>query len=112
MNATGEVSLGIPKFQGLPKPGQILLYVDFSAVKHKSFSEAYRLLEELGYQPRLQYSENEDGTINLYALLKDESLDGKERDYLSDEWERLAEAFLPDDMAVRSPRSVPTKQAV
>lgn len=102
----------ITKFDPLPRNGQILLYIDFSRLTSRSVTEALILLEKMGYQPELRYSQVED-EITLYAVLKDEQFNSEmPRDYLADEWEKLVEAFLPDDMAVRSPRSLPVLSTV
>ncbi len=98
----------ITRFNTIPKPGQVLLYIDFSSLTTRSIADALILLKEMGYKPDLRYSQAENESIKLYAVLKDEQFNSEmPRDYLSDEWEKLVEAFLPDDMAVRTPRSSP-----
>ena len=102
----------ITKLDRLPKNGQVLLYIDFSYLTTRSIADALILLKEMGYKPDLRYSQ-EGENITLYAVLKDEQFTSEmPRDYLADEWEKLVEAFLPDDMAVRSPRSFPLQSAV
>jgi hypothetical protein len=107
MSVTGGLKM-ITRFNTIPKPGQVLLYIDFSSLTTRSIADALILLKEMGYKPDLRYSQAENESIKLYAVLKDEQFNSEmPRDYLSDEWEKLVEAFLPDDMAVRTPRSSP-----
>ena len=100
----------VRRFDPKPKPGQVLLYVNLSLVESKTYRESLQVLEDLGYSYTLGFSENPDDTVNLYAILRDEPLlEGMPQDYMAIEWERVTEALLPDDIAVKNPRSLPRK---
>jgi hypothetical protein len=103
----------IDSFEPLPKPGQILLYVDCTQLTHLSVAECLSLLKQNGYSPNLRHSVSSEGDIKLYAVLRDEVITSNTpRDYLADEWEKLVQMFMPDHRAVRSPRSLPIKSSV
>lgn len=105
------------QLQWRPKPGQLLLYIDFSEIKQRSIGETLTLLEQLGYQPQLRYLESQDSEgktiVKLYALLKDEQHEPTVQipeDYLESELEALYEAIQPDDLAIRCPRGLLLKK--
>lgn len=96
------------KLQWKPRPGQLLLYIDFSEIKQRSIEATLQILKELSYEPELRYSERE-GQVKLYALLKDEQHDPSvpiPDEYLEDELEALYERLLPDDLAIRCARGL------
>ncbi len=94
-----------------PKPGQWLLYIDFSEIKSRSVTQTLTLLEQMGYVPQLRYLETEQ-VLNLYALLKDEQHDPTQPindRHGFDELMALYDALQPEDMAIRSSRGLPVK---
>lgn len=99
----------------IPKPGEVFLAVNLSAVKNRTVSETLKLLEEMGYNPQLRYRQSKGGDVSLYALLKHEQVEPQmlvESDYLGDELDALAEVIEPAD-AITSPRGLsPAKKPV
>ena len=102
------------KLQWKPKPGQLLLYIDFSAIKQRSIEATLQILKELSYEPELRYSERE-GQVKLYALLKDEQHDPSvpiPEEYMEEELGALYERLVPDDLAIRCARGLPQTNLV
>lgn len=100
----------------IPRPGEALLFIDLGVLEHHSITEALNKCQELGFTPELRYCQNQNGTF-WFALLKHEQFSREnfeESERLSEDWERLAIAFQPDDMAVRCPRGLyrQTKETV
>ncbi|HAA27025.1 MAG TPA: acyl carrier protein [Cyanobacteria bacterium UBA8553] len=92
----------------IPKPGEVFLAVNLTAVQNRSVAETLKLLEEMGYTPQLRYRQSKDGDVSLYALLKHEQVEPEmllESDYLGDELDALAEVIEPAD-AITSPRGL------
>ncbi len=92
----------------IPKPGEVFLAVNLSAVKNRTVAETLKLLEEMGYIPLLRYRQSQVGDVSLYALLKHEQVDPEmlvKSDYLGDELDALAKVIEPTD-AITSPRGL------
>ena len=91
----------------IPKPGEVFLAVNLSAVEDRTVAETLQLLEKMGYTPQLRYRQSKDGNVSLYALLKHERVDPEmlASDYLGDELDTLAEVIQPPD-AITSPRGL------
>jgi hypothetical protein len=92
----------------IPKPGEVFLAVNLSAVENMTVAETLKLLEEMGYTPQLRYRQSKDGNVSLYALLKHEQVDPEKlanSDYLGDELDALGEVIEPAD-AITSPRGL------
>jgi hypothetical protein len=107
MNATEQIKA--LEMRVGAKPGQVVLFVDLSAVERPS--EILRLLTSLGYEPQLRYLELKAG-LHVVAVLKDEHHDPTQmldKEYLLDEWETLTEQINPD--AVRLWRGLPRKDS-
>ncbi|KYC36850.1 hypothetical protein WA1_45145 [Scytonema hofmannii PCC 7110] len=99
----------------IPKPGEVFLAINLSAVENMTVAETLNLLEQMGYSPQLRYRQAKDGNVSLYALLKHEHVEPEmltNIDYLGDELDTLAEVIQPAD-AITSPRGLsPAKKAV
>lgn len=105
------IELNRCQIQLIPKPGQVLMYVDLSQVKHCSVTEALNRLEQMGYTPELRYLET-GNEVKLYALLLDEQLNSAQPvDDFYRMSERLAlfEAFPNDETAIFCPRGLPVQ---
>lgn len=99
------MSLDLPV---IPKPGEVFLAVNLSAVENMTVPETLKLLEGIGYTPQLRYRQSKDGNISLYALLKHEQMNPEmlaNSDYLGEELDALAEMIHPAD-AIISPRGL------
>jgi hypothetical protein len=102
------------KMQVIPKPGQIIVSIELSGLQNHSIEEALAIVQQLGYEPQLRYLESNSG-FSLYALLLDEQHDPNraiDSLYRVDETIALFEAFPGDDMAIRSSRGCPQREAV
>lgn len=102
------------ELQRIPRPGQLMMYIALSELKHMTIKDALTLLESMAYEPQLRYQDTPDG-VKLYALLRDEQFSPFERladDYRVDEKIALFEAFPGDEMAVFCPNGLPAKVAV
>lgn len=99
----------------IPKPGEVFLAINLSAVENMTVAETLNLLEQMGYNPQLRYRQAKDGNVSLYALLKHEHVEPEmliNLDYLGDELDALAEVIQPAD-AITSPRGLsPAKKPV
>lgn len=99
----------------IPKPGEVFLAVNLSAVENMTVAETLKLLAEMDYNPQLRYQQSKDGNLSLYGLLKHEQVDPEiltHSDYLGDELDALAEVIQPAD-AITSPRGLsPAKKPV
>jgi len=86
-----------------PKPGEVWLSVELTALGEMPIAEALRILQEMGYEPSLRYQQ-QSGEIRLFALLKHEQHDDQfpGDDYLGKELDALAEK-IPTH-AISSPR--------
>ncbi|UBF30072.1 hypothetical protein K9N68_38455 (plasmid) [Kovacikia minuta CCNUW1] len=87
------------------QPGQVVLFVDLSAVEQPS--EVLKRLTAMGYEPQLRYLELQTG-LHVVAVLKDEQHDPTQpldEAYLLDEWEALGEQIHQE--AVRLWRGYP-----
>jgi hypothetical protein len=106
------VSLDLPI---IPKPGEVFLAIDLSAVENMTVAKTLNLLVQMGYSPQLRYRQAKDGNVSLYALLKHEHIEPEmlaNTDYLGNELDILAEVIQPAD-AITSPRGLsPAKKAV
>jgi hypothetical protein len=92
----------------IPKPGEVFLAVNLTAVENMTVAETLQLLESMGYSPQLRYRQSPDGSVSLYALLKQERVDVEKlvnSDYLGEELDALAEVIQPPD-AITSPRGL------
>lgn len=92
----------------IPKPGEVFLAVNLSAVENNTVAETLKLLGEMGYTPQLRYRQSKDGKVSLYAVLKHEQVEPEmlaNSDYLGDELDTLAELIQPAD-AITSPRGL------
>jgi hypothetical protein len=101
------------RLEQIPKSGQLLMYVELTAIKGKSISESLALLEAMGYEPQLRYLDLNDG-LHLYALLRDEQLDPAQLiddNYRLDERIALFEAFPGDEMVVHCATGLPARIA-
>lgn len=107
MNAAEQ--LEALKIQIGARPGQILLFVDLSAVEQPS--DVLKRLTTLGYEPQLRYLELKTG-LHVIAILKDEQLDPTQSidtHPLLDEWESLTEQIHPE--AIRLWHGLPSSSA-
>lgn len=96
----------------IPKPGEVFLAVNLSAVQNMTVAETLKLLTEMNYTPQLCYRQSKDGNVSLYALLKHEQVDPEmlaNSDYLGNELDTLAEVIHPAD-AITSPRGLYSSQ--
>lgn len=102
------------QMQTIPKPGQIIVSIELTALQYRSIAEALAIVDKLGYEPQLRYLESKNG-LSLFALLLEEQHDPNQAiddTYRADETIALFEAFPGDDMAIRSSRGCPQRQAV
>lgn len=92
----------------IPKPGEVFLAVELTAVQNMTVAEALSLLEDMGYQPTLRYRQLKDGKISVFALLLHENVNPEvlqNTDYLGEELDALSEVIQPPD-AITSPRGI------
>jgi hypothetical protein len=92
----------------IPRVGEVFLAINLSAVEKPTVAETLQILEKMGYNPQLRYRQARDGSISLYALLKQEQVDAEmltHTDYLGDELDALAAVIQPAD-AITSPRGI------
>lgn len=91
----------------IPKPGEVFLAVDLTAVKNMTVAETLKVLEAMGYKPTLRYRQLKDETVSVYALLLHEHVNPEilQSDYLGEELDALAEVIQPPD-AITSPRGI------
>ena len=97
----------------VPRPGQFLLYVDLTAIKHQSIDASLQQLQKLGYRPQLRYTQAESG-IRLWALLRDEQHNPAQRIddfYRFEEREALHAVFDCPEEVVYCNRGLPQQQA-
>jgi hypothetical protein len=101
--------------QIVPKPGQLLMYVELSEIKKKSIDETIDMLEAMGYAPTLRYWLAPQGILSLYAVLRVEQHDPLLKipdDYYQDEMMALYDAFPGEESVVRCSRGLPQKVAI
>ncbi|MEH1926203.1 MAG: acyl carrier protein [Nostoc sp.] len=92
----------------IPKPGEVFLAVELTAVENMTVVQTLKLLEDMGYNPTLRYRQISDGRISVYALLRYENVDPEilqNSDYLGEQLDALAEVIQPAD-AITSPRGI------
>ncbi|MCC5622861.1 acyl carrier protein [Nostoc sp. CHAB 5715] len=92
----------------IPKPGEVFLAVELTAVENMNVAETLKLLEDMGYNPTLRYRQIPDGRISVYALLRHENVNPEilqNSDYLGEQLDALAEVIQPAD-AITSPRGI------
>ncbi|MBG1265664.1 acyl carrier protein [Nostoc sp. WHI] len=92
----------------IPKPGEVFLAVELTAVENMTVVQTLKLLEDMGYNPTLRYRQIPDGRICVYALLRHENVDPEilqNSDYLGEQLDALAEVIQPAD-AITSPRGI------
>ncbi len=97
--------------QLIPKPGQLLWYVDLSQVRSRSLSEVLELLEQMGHHPQLRYLES-DGSVSLFALLRDEQYEADQPindEYLIDDRLALYDAFSGEEDAIHFSTGLPQR---
>ena len=102
------------RMQIVPKPGQIIVSIELTALQKHSIEEALAIVGQLGYEPQLRYLESKAG-LSLYALLLHEQHDPSgaiDDAYRVDETIALFEALPGDDMAIHSSRGVPSREPV
>jgi hypothetical protein len=98
----------------IPQPGQLVMYVELSMMKHLTVAQTLQRLEQMGYTPQLRYLELADG-IHLFAVLRDEQHNPMEQidsHYRADEVIALFEAFPGDEMAIHMATGSPKRQSM
>lgn len=99
-----------------PHSGQVLFYVELTAVQNLTIAQTLTLLQELGFTPELRYGERQDSEgrhhISLYALLcYEQHAPDRPPDYLPKEWEILSDRLVPTT-AVHLCRGLPPRRKV
>jgi hypothetical protein len=92
----------------IPKPGEVFLAVELTAVQNMTVAQTLKLLEDMGYNPSLRYRQSSDGRVCVYALLRHDFVNPEilqNSDYLGEQLDALAEVIKPAD-AITSPRGI------